>query len=628
MSVLTFRLNFLFSGYSPWGFHLINNLLHCLATGLVVKVARHFLSSVWGVVATGALFAAHPIHTESVAGIVGRADLAACVCYLLAFLTYMRHIAWRERGDPLQWLALSVTLASSVAALLFKETAATALLICGMFDVIRGLSGLKDKHRIRSVCVLTSVLLGTVYCRLAIIPRPQTLFSAADNPIAKTNSLWTRFLTFFYLPVFNFKLLLNPQVLSFDWGMNSIPRITSIWDGRNVLSICFYGVLSFAVWKSCRALMQRRKRWHYYAQQKGIQPTRSSYGSSGPQYHLQPQLQRKSRTKRKYCKQVECQSSNRATVVTNDNQTKAFYMIPSPSLATSEHQYTTTNRIAASHCTAIYGATSYLKHKLLGTSSTTACGDCKQELSSGHHTNSCRVLNNNNNVLTLSHSNVYHTACCCHQLMSSSVASTNGTSPQFFAYALHKAIASVVAARSSRSSSSCSNSTTASNKSSDSSASSTCSSSSSASSKSSTSHRNICLASWPGTMTQDDFMLNEMPQKCANAGVLLMALAFLTMPFLPATNLVFYVGFVVAERLLYLPSVGFCLLVGFGFGKLMDQLQLSKSPRHQQMLLLSLCLVLCALSARTIRRNLDWRDEESLYRSAVQINPPKGESFL
>ncbi|XP_073821068.1 transmembrane O-mannosyltransferase targeting cadherins 2 [Musca autumnalis] len=607
LCVLTFRLNFLLSGYNPWGFHLVNNLLHCLATGLVVKLARHFLSSVWGVFATGALFAAHPIHTEAVAGIVGRADLAACVCYLVAFLTYMRHIAWRERGDPMQWLALSLTILTSVVALLFKETAITALAVCGIFDVIRGLAGLKDKHRLRSLCVLGSILAGCVYCRLAVIPRPQTLFSTADNPIAKTNSMWTRFLTFLYLPVFNFKLLLNPQVLSFDWGMNAIPRITSVWDGRNVLSVGFYSALTLTAWRSYCTLLNRQKRLHL-DQKPSLLSASSSY--SDTTYHLKPQTQRKSRTKRKYCKQVQCQATGAETAITE--QPDSYYMMRPSYTATTT---TTVHHSNATSC-------SYLKQKLLGISppQLPVCGDCKLELSSLHHCTSCRVLNNNNNnnVLTLSSSNVYPSECCCHQLMSSS--GSVGT-PQLFSFALHKAISCMVASRSSRSSSSCSNSTTASNKSSDSSASSTCSSQSSKSSSSVLlSHR---TSSWSTQQSHEDYLLSHMTPKCANASILLMALAFLTLPFLPATNLFFYVGFVVAERLLYLPSVGFCLLVGFGVTKLLDRFHSSKNTRNHQMILVSLCFLLLAMSARTVRRNLDWRDEESLYRSAVQINPPK-----
>lgn len=46
--------------------------------------------------------------------------------------------------------------------------------------------------------------------------------------------------------------------------------------------------------------------------------------------------------------------------------------------------------------------------------------------------------------------------------------------------------------------------------------------------------------------------------------VLLMGLSLLVLPFIPATNLFFYVGFVVAERILYIPSMGFCLLAAKG----------------------------------------------------------------
>ena len=50
----------------------------------------------------------------------------------------------------------------------------------------------------------------------------------------------TRTLTFLYLPVFNFLLLVYPLRLSFDWSMDAIPRITSILDPRNVLTFMFY----------------------------------------------------------------------------------------------------------------------------------------------------------------------------------------------------------------------------------------------------------------------------------------------------------------------------------------------------------------------------------------------------
>lgn len=149
LCVFSFKLNHLFGGFKPIGYHLVNVLLHCLATGLVVKVARQLLPTAWGSAVAGALFATHPIHTEAVAGIVGRADLAACNFYLLAFLTYSKHMIWREKNERRNWMALIATILLSVAAILCKETAVTALVLCGIYDVIRAANGHRDKVSIR-----------------------------------------------------------------------------------------------------------------------------------------------------------------------------------------------------------------------------------------------------------------------------------------------------------------------------------------------------------------------------------------------------------------------------------------------------------------------------------------------
>ena len=47
-----------------------------------------------------------------------------------------------------------------------------------------------------------------------------------------------------------------------------------------------------------------------------------------------------------------------------------------------------------------------------------------------------------------------------------------------------------------------------------------------------------------------------------------MGLALGIVPFLPATNVFFRVGFVIAERVLYIPAAGFCVLVITGVREL------------------------------------------------------------
>jgi hypothetical protein len=125
------------------------------------------------------------------------------------------------------------------------------------------------------------------------------------------------------------------------------------------------------------------------------------------------------------------------------------------------------------------------------------------------------------------------------------------------------------------------------------------------------------------------------------------ALSMLVLPFIPATNLFFYVGFVVAERVLYIPSMGYCLLVALGFHLIDDclrqkqvrlkQQQHKERHRWKQMqasnslrLLFrwAFVLLLVVYSARTIQRNQDWHTEETLYRSGISVNPPKGLSLI
>ena len=43
-------------------------------------------------VISGLLFAVHPVHTEAVAGVVGRAEVLSAVFFFAALLSYRRHV--------------------------------------------------------------------------------------------------------------------------------------------------------------------------------------------------------------------------------------------------------------------------------------------------------------------------------------------------------------------------------------------------------------------------------------------------------------------------------------------------------------------------------------------------------
>ncbi|KAF0311350.1 Transmembrane and TPR repeat-containing protein 2 [Amphibalanus amphitrite] len=72
MFLPAFRLNYLAGGLHPWGYHLVNVLLHCLACGLFGQLCAQLLGAASPAAWLGSLlFAVHPVHTEAVAGVVG-----------------------------------------------------------------------------------------------------------------------------------------------------------------------------------------------------------------------------------------------------------------------------------------------------------------------------------------------------------------------------------------------------------------------------------------------------------------------------------------------------------------------------------------------------------------------------
>lgn len=80
------------------------------------------------------------------AGIVGRADLIACSFYITTILLYIRHVQWREKCDLRHWLALSGAFLCASIAVLCKETAVSALMVCAIYDVLKGYNTFsKDK---------------------------------------------------------------------------------------------------------------------------------------------------------------------------------------------------------------------------------------------------------------------------------------------------------------------------------------------------------------------------------------------------------------------------------------------------------------------------------------------------
>ncbi|MEO8601329.1 MAG: hypothetical protein ABI629_02010, partial [bacterium] len=139
LSDFSFAINYAISGLSPRGFHLTNMLLHAFNVALLYLIALRTLglpalsaryaavgrSVAWG---AAALFAVHPLASESIAYLSSRSEVLAASFYLTALLAYIVAATQRSR------LAMVVIFFATGASGLSKEIAATIPLALAFYD--------------------------------------------------------------------------------------------------------------------------------------------------------------------------------------------------------------------------------------------------------------------------------------------------------------------------------------------------------------------------------------------------------------------------------------------------------------------------------------------------------------
>ncbi|XP_027709912.1 protein O-mannosyl-transferase TMTC4 isoform X2 [Vombatus ursinus] len=287
LTVLTFRINYYLSGgFHPVSFHMVNILLHCSISVLMVDVfsilfgglqytskGRRLNLAPKSSLLAALFFAVHPVHTECVAGIVGRADLLGALFFLLSFLGYCH--AFRENNKEgaqfsTFWVLLSILL--SAVAMLCKEQGITVLGFNAVFDalVISKLNILeivqKVRHKDKSLenigwlknggLLFRLILLFSggatiLYVRWRIMGTGPPAFTEVDNPASFAESMFVRAINYNYYYSLNAWLLLCPWWLCFDWSMGCIPLIKSVSDWRIIalaaLWFCLIGLICQAL---------------------------------------------------------------------------------------------------------------------------------------------------------------------------------------------------------------------------------------------------------------------------------------------------------------------------------------------------------------------------------------------
>lgn len=421
-------------------------------------------------------------------------------------------------------------------------------------------------------------------------------------------------------------MLVYPVTLSFDWGMDAIPRLNCLCDSRNLISLMFYSVLTFAVAINLHHLYRRMKLVMAMANVHYRKP-------------------RSIKKRKAFQLPTNCNNNSNNHNSENNNSSSNDAFVNNPNDKTNHSHNLSAN------CNNNSG-NNVINYNYSTKIADCLCTICKDGLNV-RHSSSCRAINNNNVPLNqcdcpvFRHSpspprkrrhqqqqntfistpsmvqTIFSTASSHASTTNAAITIATATSAAATPTAKITTTSTTLAAHSkSLKNSPIKNLTTA--------------------TKSQTNIKNtintsvattsVSASAASTTTNVNDTNTNHShishPTTTTSA-VIVLSIALLTLPFLPAANLFFYVGFVVAERILYLPSVGYCLLIGLGVGKIMETNRTSlRSQRKRFFVGLCICLTVLAYSVKTINRNHDWRDEESLYRSAINVNPPKGKFFF
>ncbi len=246
---LTFGLDWFVAPNSPAWFHFTNIIWHVIASVLVYALLRRYFAS--GAALVGALlFAAHPVHVEAVANIVGRAELIATSFVLGACLLWSR-------------IQLRAARASVIAVLYFlalcaKEGAVMLPALLVLVDFADGewsvrTIGAYARRRAPEFVALIAAL--TVYLLIRASVLEGLAPTKVDPSLEVVQNDWHRVLTALQAWPLAFKLLVFPWTLLADYGPQILLPIAewnslAVLGGTLILALAGGGLL--ALWKGER----------------------------------------------------------------------------------------------------------------------------------------------------------------------------------------------------------------------------------------------------------------------------------------------------------------------------------------------------------------------------------------
>ncbi len=218
LTTLSYLLNYsvLGNGLRPAGYHWVNFALHAVNVALVYALGLLVFGEPMLALALAAIWGLHPLLTESVTNIAGRADLLGALGVLAGLLCYVKGASVTGR-HRLAWLA---GLATSQAVGLFSKESAAVLPGVLLLYELTWPQRTTWRGRAPAYAALALPFAAFFYLRGHL--QTPMLVAFADNPLVGAD-FWTARLTAIKVVGKLLWLFVWPARLSADYSYNAVP---------------------------------------------------------------------------------------------------------------------------------------------------------------------------------------------------------------------------------------------------------------------------------------------------------------------------------------------------------------------------------------------------------------------
>ncbi|MEO5905912.1 MAG: tetratricopeptide repeat protein, partial [Saprospiraceae bacterium] len=241
LTLTTYALQYSMHGQNATPYHILNILLHALACFALIRLIALLFNDIRLTALSGLFFAIHPIHTEAVCGVVGRAEILSAIFIITAGISYHH---WRKNGQ-VKWLAALAL--STLGAIASKEHGFMLFAILGLQEALYVFTSKKYQFNQKrfwsamAVVIAISIILWMIRSAVTgpAVPHEQWLVVSTGDRMATATRTIAEYVGMHIVPL----------KLSADYWTDEVNIVG--WESIGVIIsfLILAAVLALAVWK-------------------------------------------------------------------------------------------------------------------------------------------------------------------------------------------------------------------------------------------------------------------------------------------------------------------------------------------------------------------------------------------